>query len=62
MNRKSKLHETARAVLQKHYAHILAGRKITDDEIRQELSSLKRKEAEGSLDDSGERLYSAIFK
>ncbi len=53
---------TARKVLERHYAHILNGRRITGEEIRQEMASLKRKEAKGTLDDSGERLYSAIFK
>lgn len=52
----------AAPILQRHYSHILNGRKLADWEIKAELKNLRRKEAKGDLDDSQERLYSAIFK
>jgi hypothetical protein len=62
MTRKDQFHAQAKTILQRHYSHILNGRQITDKEVTDEIASLQRKEAKGSLDDNGERLYAAIFK
>ena len=46
----------ARKVLQKHYASVLNGREITDQEIEAEIKSIYRRKEKGLLDCFYERL------